>query len=286
MIRASHADYDQAAAADRYLYRESGRLTAGATAFHQLDPSQAAMRMEEYHGAARAEAERVSLRTEVFSGLVEYLFADGPAPAEVRARMEGLFDSFHPDLASRIHGAHTWCDPEEVGRVLGKHRKKLAAVQVSATSRGSLHAWNRELEQEFDFDFVKTTIVLMVELLASEGHTWRHLVAVAYCLAKAFRAYLIAGMSLDDIARLSGDGGGRATPCDRAKRVVNRLIEASGAKGCHVHYNKSPEAIAKYQEAQMGNTNRKAKSQKLRKTLSQREAMKKKTNKKTDPRKK
>lgn len=256
MRRASHDDYDQSAAADRMLFREASRLTVGASAYHQLDPSEIAMQLEEYDEMDHAECERFALRNEIFSGFAEYIFADGPAPCDVRERLEGFFRSFHPDLCDKIKGPHKWCPPEIVASVLRKYQVKLAAVASAARSRGSLFNWSRELDREIDFEGVRQTLVGLVEFMASEGHTWRHLTAVAYCVAKALRPSLIAGMSLHDIAILSGDEGGRATPSDRGKRLFNRRLEKAGFKGCWTHYQKSPEVTEKYREAQMGNHNR------------------------------
>jgi hypothetical protein len=251
-----HDDYDQAAAADRMLYREESRLTSGASAYHQLDPSEIAMRLEEQDPATIAAQERASLRNEIFSGAAEYLFADGPDPAEVRLRIEGFFRSFHPDLCDQIRGPLTWCQPDAVAAVLRKYHLKLAAVAADARSRGSLSTWSRELERETDSETVAQTLAGLIEFIASEGRTWRHLVAVAYCVAKALRPSLIAGMSLHDIAILSGDEGGRATPCDRIKRLYNRRLAAAGAKGSQVHFQKSSGVSATYATAQLGNHNR------------------------------
>lgn len=95
-------DYDPIAAADRSLFRDSPRITAGASAYHALDPSEIAMRLEEFDPLAHAASERWALRNEIFSGFIEYCFADGPDPVEVRKRIDGFFQSFHPDLADRI----------------------------------------------------------------------------------------------------------------------------------------------------------------------------------------
>lgn len=241
---------------DRALYRENSRLTSGADAYHQLDPAEIAMRLEEFDPTEHAASERCGLRNEIFSGFAEYLFADGPAPEDVRARLEGFFRSFHPTLADRIRGPLTWCPPETVAEVLRKYQAKLAAVAAAARSRGALSTWSRELDREIDAEGVRETLVGLIEFVASEGHTWRHLTAVAYCMAKSLRPSLIAGMSLHDIAILSGDEGGRATPSDRGKRLFNRRLERAGFKGCWTHYQKSPAVTAKYSAAQLGNNNR------------------------------
>lgn len=257
MPRPSHDDYDQSAAADRLLFRYADSLTAGASALHGMDPFEIACRMEEQlDPAERAAADRWALRNEIFSGFVEYVFADGPAPADVRERLEGFFRSFHPTLAERIRGPHEWADPEVVATVLRKHQKKLAAVAAVQRSRGSLSKWNAELEREIDFESVREMLVELVKLVASQGSDWRRITAAAYCIAKALRPSLIAGMSLEDIAVLSGDKGGRATPQNRTKRIFNDRVEAAGFKACHVHFQKSAGVIEKYRDAQKGNTNR------------------------------
>jgi hypothetical protein len=250
-----HDDYDPTAAADRSLYREHARITAGYTAFHQLDPSEALMRMEDYDEGEAILADRAALRAEIFSGFAEYLFADGPDPEEVRTRLEGFFKAFHPELARKIKGEKQWVDRDRIENVLRKHRHKLAALRESARGRGSLFAWNRELQSEPDFEGVRKALVNLVEYMASEGHTWKKLTGVAYAIAKALRPALIAGMSLEDIATLCGDEG-RATPCNRIKRLYNRRIEASGGKGTQAPFQKTAATTAKYRTAQLGNSNR------------------------------
>jgi hypothetical protein len=249
-------DYDPIAAADRSLYRDASRLTAGAAAYHALDPSEIAMRLEEYDPLAHAASERWALRNEIFSGFIEYCFADGPDPAEVRARIAGFIDSFCPDLIETIRGPVEWVSPQVVAAVLGKHTLKLAAVRDSHRSRGSLSGWNAEMQREIDLETVRGMLVELVKFISSEGNDWRRITSVAYCIAKALRPSLIAGMSLADIALLSGDEGGRATPQHRIKRLFNNRVEAAGFKGCHVHFQKSSAVIEKYRDAQIGNKNR------------------------------
>ena len=252
-----HDEYDNAAAADRALFHARGSVTAGATAFHQLDPSEITMRLEEFDPRIHAASEKWELRNEIFSGFLEYVFADGPDPENVCARLEGFFQSFHPDLASAISGEKTWVSQEKVAAVLRKHQIKLAAVADSRLSRASLSRWNTELETEVDFECVREMLVELVIFMASEGRDWRRVTAVAYCIAKALRPSLIAGMSLADIAILSGDAGGRATPQNRTKRIFNDRVAAAGFKACHVHFQKSAAVIEKYRHAALGNSNRK-----------------------------
>lgn len=215
------------------------------------------MALEEMDGEDHATRERSALRSEIFSGFVEYLFADGPEPECVRARIEGFFKSFHPKLAASIKGPREWVDPETVRGVLtkAKYAAHLRAEKDAAKSRGALSTWIRELEAEFDLDCVWETLVALIGFMVSEGKTWRIVTAVAYCIAKSLRPNLLAGMSLEDIATLSGDEG-RATPSHRGKRLISRRLKQAGAKATHTHYQKSPEAVEKYRAAQMGNQNR------------------------------
>jgi hypothetical protein len=250
---------DPAAKIDRAVYREHARMTAGASAFHCLDPSEMVMRLEEAAAdpASLAIHEREVLRAEVFSGFAEYLFAEGPDPREVRRRVEGLFLSFIPELAAKLKGPREWVADALVERVLAKHAAKLDAARDAASPHsGALSTWVRSLRREVDFEFIETTIAALVRLLTAEGATWRLVTSTAFCLAKALRPQLIADMSLEDIARLSGDLGGRATPSDRIKRLYNRRLEAAGAKGSFVHFQKSASAVAAMTAAQKGNRNR------------------------------
>jgi hypothetical protein len=242
---------------DRSVFRESNRITAGASAFHALDPSELVMQMEEANAdpLILAGREREALRVEVFSGLAEYLFADGPAPNEVRERIEGFLISFQPEIAITIKGDKRWVDDAEVAAVLKKYQHELAEVKAAARSRGALSTWARELDREVDLEFIREVIVKLIAYLLSQGRRWKTLTAVAYCLAKSLRPHLIAGMSLEDIAVLSGDSG-RATAGHRAKRLYTWLVEAAGARACHVHFQKSAETVEKYSRAQLGNRNR------------------------------
>lgn len=258
-------DYDRAAYMDRLLVREGHRLTTGASSLHALDPSEMMMRMEEEAAdpAAAVSREREALRVEIFSGYAEYLFADGPEPEQVRARIEGFFQSFQPELLP-LRGAMVWVSHEVVGQVIRKHAPRLAALRAASQSRGALSEWYRELRREPDFESVCETIARLIAFTLREGNRWRNVVSVAYCLAKALRPHLIAGMSLEDIAKLSGDSG-RATPSDRVRRLYNRVVERAGGKGCQVHFQKSAAVVEKYGQAQLGNQNRRSKSKPRRK---------------------
>jgi hypothetical protein len=262
--RHSSDAHEDPEAVDRLLLKHVQRDVFGATAFHGLDPAQMCMALEEFDGEDHASTERSALRCEIFAGFVEYLFADGPEPECVRSRIEGFFNSFHPGLAGQIKGDRDWVDPERVSQVLRKkqYAAHLRAKEEAATSRGALSTWVRDLEAEFDLECVWETIVALIGFMVSEGKSWRTVTSVAYCIAKALRPAVLAGMSLHDIAILSGDEGGRATPCNRTKRLVSRRLAAAGAKATHVHFQKSPETVKKYSAAQMGNDNRAQKNPK------------------------
>lgn len=259
-----YPDHDAAQQMDRALLRNVQRDIYGASAHHGLDPAEICMRVDEWDAVEHALRDRASLRNEIFSGFIEHLFSDGPAPDCVLARIEGLLRSFAPDLAEKLKGPREWITPEKVAGVLRKksYRAKLAALQQAARSRATLYAWSKELKAERDFDCVRETIAGLIAYLLSDGPTWRNAAAVAYGVAKALRPHLIADMSLHDIAILSGDGSNtpksaRATSGERIKRIFSRRIAATGAKASHAHFQKSPTVIEKYKSAQMGNHNRK-----------------------------
>ena len=255
----NRAAYDGAAAADGCLYRESQTMTAGADAYHQRDPAAMAMELEEADPVRQAAHEKWALRTEIFSGFLEYVFSDGPCPAEVRARLEGFFRSYDPELARRIRGAREWITPAAAAAVLAKHQPKLAAEAQAKQGNGGLYAWNAQMERELDGAGVGEMLAALARFMVADGPDWRRITAVAYALAKALRPALIAGMSLHDLALLCGDKG-RATPQKRIKRIFCERVEAAGHDGIHVHFQKSATVAEKYRVAQLGNHNRRKSS--------------------------
>lgn len=248
------------AALDRAWRHHSSSDTYGATAHHAQDPAEIMMILEEHDPAEHALRERAALRSEIFAGFAEYLFADGPGPYAVRDRIEGFLLSFQPDLAERCPLPEEWVSPAEVTAVLRKRKyvARLAASRSAATSSAALSTWYRAFSAEPDAECVVHTIAGLIALIVSEGESWRLMVAVAYGIAKIFHPDLIAGMSLHDIAILSGDSG-RATPCARIQRIYSRRLAAAGARACLAPYQKSAAAASTYSAAQMGNTNRAAK---------------------------
>lgn len=248
-------------ALDRAALRYAERDTYGSAAMHGLDPSEIVARIEDRARdpmAGRRE-EREHLRCEVLAGFIEYSFCDGPEPAAVRARIAGFIESFAPEVASSIKGPEEWVSPAIVRALLRKprYRSKLAALDEARTA-GSLSAWWRELETEVDSECVQSTIVAIIDYITSQGLTWKSITASAYAIAKSYHPHLLAGMSLEDIATLSGDSG-RATPSHRARRLINRKLEAAGAKATSVPFQKSASAVKAYAAAQKGNANRRAK---------------------------
>lgn len=247
---------------DRDVAREECRLTVGASALHAMDPAEAMMRMEEEAGE-RMERERHALQCEIFNGMLEYLLADGPAPECVRRRLEGLLGSFAPGTLRTMRGPHVWADPAEVVAVLRQRQRWLREVRVSARGKARLFTWAEELKREEDVRTVAETISGLVRYWLSEGPRWRNAVATSLCLAKAWRPELIGGMSLDQLARLCGDGGGRATPSARIRRLYNDRVDAAGRLATQVHFQKSAAACERYAKAQKDNSNRRKKRRRV-----------------------
>lgn len=248
---------------DRQVHRAGGGLTTGSSCLHALDPAEMVMALEEARldPASLVARERDSLREEIFSGLAEYLFADGPEPWHVLERVEGFIKSFAPEIHAKIKGPAVWVTEEEVGLVLAPLAERFARLRASARGRGGLFTWARAMGAEIDQHCVAQSVAALLKYLVREGLRRRVIVAVCYGTAKALRPHLIAGMSLESLARLCGDKG-RATMQARIKRIYNQLVEASGAKACQVHFQKSAEASAIYSRAQMGNQNRRKKRKK------------------------
>lgn len=76
-----------------------------------------------------------------------------------------------------------------------------------------------------------------------------------YAVLKAVRPDLLGGMSLEDIAVLSGDSG-RATPMERIKRIYEKPLKAAGMKGTKAPHQKNASTAEKCSAAQKGNRNR------------------------------
>lgn len=247
---------------DRLALRHAARDTYGSAALHGLDPSEIVARLEESRldPAAAALTEREALRREIFSGYIEYIFADGPDPEAIRLRIAGFIHAFSPETAARLHGPLAWTPAAAIRRVLRKptYRARLRSLRDGSQTAALSHWWT-DLQTEIDQQWIARTIAEIIKFQLAEGATWKALVAVAYCMAKSFHPHLLGGMSLEDIAILSGDEGGRATPSDRARRLYNRRVAASGAKATSVPFQKSASTVLKYAAAQLGNTNRKTK---------------------------
>lgn len=240
---------DEAEVLDRMAARESGRLTAGVEALHVLDPAEAMMRAEEGPDG-RMERERPALEHEIFNGLLEYLLGEGPDPVRVRDRLEGALRAFVPGVTEKMRGPLVWVREEVVVEVLRRR-----SAEDGGEAR--LSTWVRALEAEEDSKTVARTLGGLIRFVLVEGLRWKAAVAVVYCLAKALRPELIGHMSLEDVARLSGDLGGRATPSARIRRIYNARVSAAGMLASHASFQKSEEACRRYAAAQLGNGNRK-----------------------------
>ena len=252
---------------DRVHHREAEHETAGFDSLHQRSPAEIVSEREEMDAdeAARAAAEREALRSELFAAMLDYLFAAGPDPRDVRARIEACLESFHPTLHLQIGGPTEWADGDEIEATLRKHAPAIRRLQSVATANASLYQWSAALEAEADQVTINRTLKGLAGHLAREEKTWKNLTAAAFAVAKALRAELLAGMSLADIAVLCGDGGGRATPSNRGKRLVNRPIEENTQRPAQLHYQKNASTIEKYRAAQKGNHNRRKQPQRKRK---------------------
>lgn len=257
-VRHGDPRHNPEVALDRAALRYAERDTYGSAALHGLDPAEIVARLEErsLDPMAGLREERASLRNEVLAGFIEYAFCDGPEPDCIRRRIAGFIESFSPETACAIKGPDQWVADDRVRKVLRKpqYRAKLACLR-EARREGSLSAWWRELETETDVECVRATIVAIVEYITCQGKTWKSIVASAYAIAKSFHPHLLAGMSLEDIAVLSGDAG-RATPSHRVRRLINKKLADAGAKATSVPFQKSASAIKAYAKAQKGNSNR------------------------------
>jgi hypothetical protein len=245
---------DQNEVMDMKIRKLGDTMTAGIDALHIQDPSEILMRAEESandeSGCNAREFELI--RCEIFSVFLEFLFSGGPEPEYVRDKIEALVVSFAPELIDgKSWGPTSWVDSAIVHEVLSKYRTRIPRCEPVA-----LYHWVREITQEIDAERVSEIMRGIISHLLSEGRLWKKGVSVAYCLAIAYRPVLLGQMTMEDIAILSGDKGGRATPSARLMRLHTRRIQDAGAKAIKIHCQKSVSASESYSQAQRGNHNR------------------------------
>ena len=116
-----------------------------------------------------------------------------------------------------------------------------------------LEAFRRLIEFLFDGGRVKTPRDACIRL---------------YSVAKGITPDLLPkDYSLEELGQLFGEGPDkRATWSARIKRTVNQPMEKSSGRVVHLKFQKAPETVKKYSEAQQGNTNRKGKGKRRRRT--------------------
>lgn len=234
---------------DREVMREMDHLTSGAAAHHrQMRPDEMAMMHEEGEEDERSDRDR--LREEIFSGVCDYTLGAGLHPARIRERMEVVMRRFAPEILPGMRGRGVWWDEQAVMRMLDA-----VAGRVGEPCPGMLFSLSAKIREEKDQKFVSQSFNGLCRFWVEEGMDWKRAVSAHLVIVKALRPELIGQMSLEEIAVLCGDKG-KATVSARAKRIFSRRLAEAGSAGTHAHFQKSPEAVAKYRAAQMGNTNR------------------------------
>lgn len=261
---------DPADTTDYRLRHAQNHMTGGGSALWGMDPAEICARMEE-ESTEHAQREREALRDEIFNGLMEYLFADGPEPWSVSARARAylaavadhhpsvpvaLFLSLKYQAMSNAGEDDFWVEKEKVETALQTYGERFREIRAHLTGKAPLSAWFADLRSEADSETVWDTLRFLSLILFSQGHSSRQITAAAYCLAKTLKPHLIASMSLHTIAILSGDEGGRATPQARCKRIYTLLLEEAGARATRYHHQKSTAHSERCRAAQMGNSNR------------------------------
>ena len=253
---------------DRQALEEYGRMTGGLDAHHALAPDEIAMMNEE---GSELDGERDALREEIFSGVCAYTIAAGTHPVEVRGRMRALMERFGADSLKKMsYESGAWWDEVAVGEVCRKFDEARKRSGGEDETSAFLLSVSKKIREEGDEFFVFQSFRGLCKFWICEGTSWKAAVGVHMALLKTLRPSLLTVMerrngkdvpvmmSLDDIAVLCGDAG-KATVSARIKRVFNRKLEAQGMLGCFAHFQKSPEAVEKYRQAQQGNTNRRRK---------------------------
>lgn len=231
---------------DRMLLREAARMTAGASVYHQLDPAELVMRME-----GDAEDDLWTQRSEVLAAWLDYLFGTGPAPWDVLDRLDAFLRDALPELGDRLGDRRKWVEEIRAEMVLRWHLGKLEWSEGETAGEKWI-----ALGRLWEADGSGGVLGRLADFVVGRAGDWRQATAVVYSMAKALRPELIGGMSLEDMAVLCGDGGGRATAQARTKRVFSDEVTAAGFRASQVHFQKSASVVVKYRAAQQGNHNR------------------------------
>ena len=247
---------------DVELYRDFSRLISGADAHHALAPDELAMLHEE---GGEAHSGRDKLREEIFTAVCEHVLAEGPHPARMKERIEGIMRQYNRAVLQRMRTFVRWWDAAALDAVLARHEQALR-LRPRGRRVAFVEALSGKVAEEADGEFVKECFKKLCGLWVSEGHDWKHVVSCHMVVVKALRPELLITvlpdvadsvrmMSLEDLAVICGDKG-KATVSARGKRLLNQRIERAGGHGCYAHYQKSASAVARYRAAQMGNHNR------------------------------
>jgi hypothetical protein len=260
---------DTSDSTDYQLRHGRNHMTGGGDALWGLDPSEILSRMEEA-SETDSQREREALREEIFNTLLEYLFADGVEPwmvsARARAYIAGVIDQaedlqtikaldLHFQKITREKEDDFWKTAAAVSKALTPYAARFREIRSTLTGNASLSDWFKTLRTEEDRETVQESLRSLALLLVSQGTRPRHITGVVYCLAKTLKPELIASMSLETIAVLSGDKG-RATPQARCNRIYTLLLEQAGARATRYHHQKSATTAERCRAAQMGNSNR------------------------------
>lgn len=142
--------------------------------------------------------------------------------------------------------------------VLHKNRDSLTSGMGSLSGETPVDALMRKEEGESSDEWKVRDEAFnrLMHFFFEDGPEPLAVIKRLFATAKAVAPHLLGDMSMEDIALLCGDGG-RATVSARIKRIYSGKLERAGMRAVKAPCQKSADAVRKFREAQMGNTNRK-----------------------------
>jgi hypothetical protein len=206
-----------------------------------ISPAEEAMAHEE--GRESAGCAEVSERAEVFARLLLYIMGGSFSPLVHGERLValawqfGIFDEGWTDDLAALRGKYAPPSvPEDVWSDQG----------LSASSYLPMRALVEDGEW-------RELLVRLVQYLFAEGGDVERAIKRVWALCIALQPALVAWRSLQEVADVFGET--RAAVSNRVRRVYSLPIERAGGCGT-AWFQKRPETVEKYREAQRGNRNR------------------------------
>jgi hypothetical protein len=208
---------------------------------------------------------------------VDFVFADGPHPADVLWRFWSLAITFRRDEAADWRHADTqlfWQQgrPGSLFRLRlifsdakpTESDERIRAVLAVASGRArKRYGWQPGATSPRIADLLNPdrwsvtqseTIARLFDFAFAAGTDANRVMKRVYAVTKWLRSDLLMHMSLQQLGDLFDET--KASPSWRIKQLVNDALAAIGMRGCNAGWQKRAGAALAYGEVQKGNRNR------------------------------